>query len=122
MSVIVADVEKVSGSDMPWTRDNTKHWVAQLENRIEDIEFYLRRTIEWCEENEVYSDNTVFVCSVMAIAWVCHLRNEELSRQEIFEILGVENWEAVEDAVLEFNPKYEDMELEDLLELVVSSF
>ena len=122
MSVIGADVEKVLGSNMPWTRDNTKHWVAQLENRIEDIEFYLRRTIEWCEENEVYSDNLVFVCSVMTLSWVCHLRGEELSRREVFEILGIDNWNAIEDAVLEFNPKYEDMQLEELLELVVSSF
>ena len=122
MSVIAADVGKASGSNMPWSRDDTKYWVAQLENRIEDIEFYLKRTIEWCEENEVYSDNTVFVCSVMALTWVCHLRNEEVSRREIFEILGVDNWNAIEDAVLEFNPKYEDMQLEELLELVVSSF
>lgn len=122
MSVIGADVEKVLGSNMPWTRDNTKHWVAQLENRIEDIEFYLRRTIEWCEENEVYSDNLVFVCSVMTLSWVCHLRGEELSRREVFEILGIDNWNAIEDAVLDFNPKYEDMQLEELLELVVSSF
>jgi hypothetical protein len=122
MSVIAADVEKVSGSNMVWTRDNTKHWVAQLENRIEDIEFYLRRTVEWCEENDVYSDNTVFVCSVMALTWVCHLRGEEISRRELFEILGIENWNAIEDAVLELNPKYEEMQLEELLELVVSSF
>jgi hypothetical protein len=122
MSVIAADVVLVSGSNMGWTRDNTKHWVAQLENRIEDIEFYLRRTVEWCEENEVYSDNTVFVCSVMALTWVCHLRGEEISRRELFEILGIENWNAIEDAVLELNPKYEEMQLEELLELVVSSF
>ena len=117
-----ADVVKALGFDMPWSRDDTKHWVAQLENRIEDIEFYLKRTVEWCDENEVYSDNLVFVCSVMTIAWVSHLRNEELSRREVFEILGIDNWNAIEDAVLEFNPKYEDMQLEELLELVVSSF
>ena len=122
MSVIAADVGKASESDMPWTRDDTKYWVAQLENRIEDIEFYLKRTIEWCEENEVYSDNLVFVCSVMALTWVCHLRGEEISRRELFEILGIDNWNAIEDAILEFNPKYEDMQLEELLELVVSSF
>jgi hypothetical protein len=122
MSVIAADVELVSGSNMAWTRNDTKHWINQLENRIEDIEFYLRRTVEWCEENDVYSNNTVFVCSVMALTWVCHLRGEEISRREIFEILGVDNWNALEDSVLKFNPKYEEMQLEELLELVVSSF
>jgi hypothetical protein len=36
--------------------------------------------------------------------------------------LGIENWNAIEDAVLEFNPKYEEMQLEELLAFVVSSF
>jgi hypothetical protein len=110
------------GFKMPWTRQDTQEWIAQLENRVEDIEFYLRRTLEWCEDNEVYSDNLVFVCSVMTITWVCHLRNEPVSKKELFEILGIENWDAIEDAILEFNPKYESMELEDLLDFIVSSF
>lgn len=106
----------------PWTRDDTKEWVAQLENRIEDIEFYLKRTLEWCEENEVYSDKIIFTCSIMAIVWVCYLRNEPVSKHELFEILGIENWEDAEDAVFEFNPIYAEMELEELLQCVVSSF
>lgn len=105
-----------------WTRDNTKEWIAQLENRIEDIEFYLRRTLEWCEENDICSEKTIFTCSIMAIVWVCHLRNELVSKHELFEILGVDQWHEAEDAVFEFNPKYEDMQLEELLESVVSSF
>lgn len=105
----------------PWTRDNTKEWIAQLENRIEDIGFYLKRTLEWCEENEIYSDKTIFVCSVMAIVWVCHLRNEPISKHELFEILGLENWHEAEDAIFEFNPLYESMELEELLRVVSSS-
>lgn len=106
----------------PWTRDDTKEWVTQLENRIEDIQFYLKRTLEWCEENDVYSDKIIFVCSIMALVWVSHLRNEPISKHELFEILGIENWEDIEDAVFEFNPIYEDMELEELLAFVVSSF
>jgi hypothetical protein len=106
----------------PWTRDDTKQWIAQLEHRIEDIEFYLKRTLEWCEENEIYSDKAIFVCSIMALVWVSHLRNEPISKHELFEILGIENWENVDDAVFEFNPAYETMELEELLQFVVSSF
>lgn len=104
-----------------WSRDDTKEWVAQLENRIDDIEFYLKRTVEWCEENEVYSEKAIFICSVMAIIWVCHLRNEPISKHEIFEILGVKNWQDIEDEVFQFNPAYEDMELEQLLNFVVLS-
>ena len=106
----------------PWTREDTQHWIAQLENRIEDIQFYLSRAHEWCEENDVYSDKIIFVCSIMALVWVSHLRNEPISKHELFEILGIEDWENIEDAVFEFNPIYEDMELEELLQFVVSSF
>lgn len=106
----------------PWTRDDTKEWIAQLENRVEDIEFYLKRTLEWCEENEVYSDKIVFTCSIMAIVWVCHLRKEPVSKHELFEILGIADFDQVDDAVFGFNEQYEDMELEELLQFVVSSF
>lgn len=106
----------------PWLREDTQEWVSQLENRIEDLQYYLTRTVEWCEQNEVYSDRLVFICSVMAVLWVSHLRQEPVSKHEVFEILGIENWDAVEDGLLEFNPKYEDLELEELLAEVVSSF
>lgn len=106
----------------PWTRDDTKEWITHLENRIEDIQFYLNRTHEWCEENEIYSDKIVFVCCIMALVWVSYLRNEPISKHELFEILGIKNWETIDDTVYEFNPAYENMELEDLLQFVVSSF
>lgn len=106
----------------PWSRDDTKHWIAQLENRIEDIEFYLKLALQWCEDNEVYSDKIIFVCAVMTIVWVSHLREEPISKHELFEILGVEGWEDTEDGVFEFNPKYSYMELEDLLDYIVGTF
>lgn len=34
----------------PWTREDTHKWVIQLENRLEDIGYYLKRTLEWCEK------------------------------------------------------------------------
>lgn len=107
---------------MIWTRNNTKDWISKLETRIEDIQFYLTRTIEWCEEHEIYSDRSIFVCSVMALVWVSHLRKEPIHKQELFEILGIENWAAVDDAVFEFNAAYENMELEELLQFVAISF
>lgn len=105
-----------------WSRNDTKDWIAKLENRIEDLQFYLSRTKEWCEENEIYSEKVIFVCNVMAMVWVSHLRNEPISRHELFEILGIETWNEIEDAIFEFNPAYESLELEELLRLVVDSF
>ena len=122
MSVIAADAGKVSGSNMPWTRDNTKHWVLQLEHRIEDIEYYLKRTLEWCEDNEVYDERLIFCCSIMTAAWVSYMRQEPLSKQEIFEILGIKDWENVEDGIFEFNSDYEHLDHEELLTMIIKGF
>ena len=105
-----------------WDRKATRDWIAQLEHRIEDIEYYLRKTVEWCEANDVCSDRSVFACVVMTAVWVSHMRNEPISKQELFEILGVEGWDSIDDAVYEFNRDYETFEHEELLELVASSF
>jgi hypothetical protein len=106
----------------PWTRDDTKEWIIQLEHRLEDIDYYLKRTIEWCEENGVYENRTVFACSLMTAVWVSHMRNEPISILELFEMLGIKDLENVEDAVYEFNPQYADFEHEELLHMVASSF
>ena len=53
-----------------WDRKATRDWIAQLEHRIEDIEYYLRKTVEWCEANDVCSDRSVFACMVMTAVWL----------------------------------------------------
>ena len=72
-----------------WSRDHTKYWIAQLENRIEDIDFYLRKTIEWCELHGVHEDHRVFVCSIMTVVWVSHMRGESVSKREAFELRSI---------------------------------
>jgi hypothetical protein len=105
-----------------WDRQSTRNWIAQLEHRIEDIEYYLRRTVEWCEANEVYSDRTVFACTVMTAVWVSHMRGEPISKHELFEMLGVKGWDTIDDAIYEFNKDYETLDHEELLVMVASSF
>ena len=105
-----------------WNRQSTRDWIAQLEHRIDDIEYYLRQTVNWCEQNQVYDDRTVFACSVMTAVWVSHLRNEPISKRELFEILGIEGWDQIDDAIYEFNEEYSFYEHEELLELVARSF
>lgn len=107
---------------MVWTRNKTKEWIAQLENRIDDIEFYLKKTVQWCDENEVYDERLIFACMIMTASWVSYMRQEPLSKQEIFEILGVEGWENIEDGIFEFNGEYDYLEHEELLQMIVGSF
>lgn len=105
-----------------WTRQDTKHWIAQLEHRLEDIDYYLRKTIAWCEDNEIYSDRIVFACSVMTAVWVSHMRGEPISKLEMFEILGIKDLDQIDDCVFEFNSEYEDLDHEELLNMVAKSF
>ena len=107
---------------MIWTRNKTKEWIAQLEHRIEDIEFYLKKTTQWCEENEVYDERLIFACLIMTASWVSYMRQEPLSKQEIFEILGIEGWDTIEDGTFEFNGEYDYLEHEELLQMIVGSF
>jgi hypothetical protein len=102
-----------------WTREDTRYWIAQLENRIEDIEYYLKQTISWCESNYVYDDRKVFMCSFLTCIWVCHMRGEAISYKELLEILGLENMFIGEDSVYDLGPNLKDIEHEELLNLVV---
>ena len=105
-----------------WSRDHTKDWIAQLENRIEDIDFYLRKTIEWCELHGVYEDHRVFVCSIMTVVWVSQMRGESVSKREAFELLGIADSHLVPDETFEVGAKYSDYDLEDLLYNVTKTF
>lgn len=102
----------------PWTRDDTHHWIEQLENRIEDIDYYLNRTVEWCENNGIWSNENVFTLSFVTVLWVCHMRNEEVSRKEVYEMLGIEGWEDSEDLVMELGNLLNNLDFEPMLELV----
>ena len=105
-----------------WTRKDTREWITHLESRLEDIEYYLRKTVEWCDENAIYEERTIFACSVMTAVWVSHVRGEPISKQELFEIMGVKDWADAEDCLFEFNSDFEDLEHEELLEMVANSF
>ncbi len=101
-----------------WSREDTQHWISQLENRVEDIDYYLNQTVAWCEERGVYNDQAVFACSVMTVIWVSHMRQEPLSKREVFELIGVKDWYNAEDVIYELSPKFSDFELEEILEMI----
>ncbi len=101
-----------------WSRDDTKHWITQLENRIEDIDYYLNRTVEWCENNGIWEQEKVFTLSFVTVLWVSHMRSEEVSRHEIYELLGVEDFDQVEDCVVELGSILSQLDWEEMLKLV----
>lgn len=104
-----------------WTREDTQYWIAQLENRLEDIDYYLNRTVEWCENNGIWDNEAVFGLAFVTVLWVCHMRNEDVSRQEIYELLGVEDYYNAEDHVMELGAILSGMDWEEMLHLVSST-
>jgi hypothetical protein len=107
----------------PWTRDDTKFWISQLENRIEDIEYYMHQTIDWCDENFVYDDQQIFACMSMTVIWVSHMRGEKISKKEMFEIVGIKDWDTITDDIeYSLGSEWASYELEEILEEVVNHF
>lgn len=105
-----------------WTRQQTQEWITQIELRVEDIDYYLRRTVEWCENNGVWSDDRVFLLSFMTAIWVSHMRQEPISKKEILELLGIPHWENVDDFEYTLSPEVQQMEFEEMLNHLASKF
>jgi hypothetical protein len=105
-----------------WSRENTKEWIAQLEDRIEDIAHYIDKTIEWCDNNEIDDERVVFMCCFLTCIWVSQLRCEEISYIELMEILGVPSLENSEEKLYELDNRYADCTHHELLVKAVAHF
>jgi hypothetical protein len=105
-----------------WTREDTKDWIGQLEHRIEDIDYYLWQTVEWCETHGIYEDEKVFACALMTVIWVSHVRSEPISKREVMEILGVKDWHECPDEEFILGSNYRNLDIEDILYKVVKTF
>ena len=79
-----------------WTRNDTRDYIHRIESRLEDIDYYLKRTVEWCEHNGVWENKKVLICSLVTCIWVCSMRNECISFKEIVEIMGLKDFEDLE--------------------------
>ncbi len=106
-----------------WTIEDTRLWVHDQYLKLEDIDYYLKATVEWLEGKGIYNKKLVFVCSFMTVIWVNHLRGSASSKREIFELLEVPEWEEVADQQYVLPPAYVEMNLEheELLELVIKN-
>ena len=105
-----------------WSRDDTKEWINQLEHRVDDIDYYLDRTLAWCDEYGIDNQRVIFMCSFLTCVWVSQVRGEQITFTELMEMLGVSEWEAsddVEEKVYELDDCYADLDHHELLERAV---
>jgi hypothetical protein len=105
----------------PWTREDTKCWIESLEDRLEDITFYLNRTGQWCESNDIENERTIFVCYFLTCIWVSRLRGEPISYLELMEMLGIKDFDNIEEKFYELGDEYLHLDHEELLKKVVDS-
>lgn len=104
-----------------WSRIDTKEWLIQIENRLEDFEYYLKQAEEWCELHGVINDAQLFMCYTMTIVWVNYMRGEKLSKRELFEILGFDQPEFSDD-LYELGEEFQNLDHESLLYKVCRNF
>jgi hypothetical protein len=104
----------------PWTREDTKCWIEALEGRLKDITFYLDRTTQWCEDNYVEDERTIFMCCFLTCVWVSQLRGEDISYIELMELLGVASLASQEEKIFELDDEYLGLEHDQLLRAAVA--
>lgn len=98
-----------------WTREHTKNWIRTLETRIQDIDHYLKSTLNWCEDHYIYDNDTVFILSFLTVLWVSQMRNEPISYNELLEILGLENLKSSRDRICDLGDELSNLDHKELL-------
>lgn len=105
----------------PWARTDTQDWIHSLESRIEDIDYYLKRTADWCERQGIWENNKVLMCCLITCIWVSSMRNEHISFQEIVEFMGVNDLvEPSLDKVYDVCEEFKYLDHEEILELLIT--
>lgn len=105
-----------------WSREDTKAWVAQLEDRIEDIAHYIDKTVHWCEEYYVDNDKVIFMCCFLTAIWVSQLRDEPISYIELMEMLGIKDIPDSDEKFYELDERYIGLTHTELLAMAVQTF
>lgn len=105
----------------PWTRNDTKDWIASAQSRIEDFNYYLGRTVDFCEQQGIWENQKVVMCCLITCIWVSSMREENISFQEIIEIMGIENEydEEVEDRIYSVCSEFQSLDHEEILSLLI---
>lgn len=103
-----------------WSRTDTQYWISQMESRLDDLNYYLNRTLEWAEQHQVVDQEKIFSLGFVTVLWVCHMRSEDVSRREVYELLGITDWQTTEDCVMLLGDQLSDMDYEDMLTLVTN--
>lgn len=103
-----------------WSRDNTRDWINQIESRLEDMHYYLEKSMMWCEHNGIYENSRVLMCSLITCIWVASMRNEPISFREIVEIMGLTEFEDSNlDKIYGICNEFQILDHEEILSMLI---
>ena len=111
-----------------WDREDTRLWISILLSRIEDMNYYKSQAHDWCMLNGVTDLATITKCMITTCIWVSHMRKEDLTFGELYDLIGIIDPEAAVaaenevdyDHIIEFKKGIGDCELEQILELTLN--
>lgn len=106
----------------PWLRRDTQEWITQLEHRLEDIDYYLNRTVAWCEDRGITDDQTLMSCAFITCIWVSHMRSEPITYKELLEFIGLPHLNVEDDKIYELGSTLNKLDHEEVLNLIARDF
>lgn len=102
-----------------WGINDTRDWIVQVQMRLEDMDFYLKETIRYCETRGIIDNVQVLVLSIMTCIWVSTMRNEPISICEVADILGLDNLSNLADKTYTANDHLSLLDFEQMLDMIV---
>lgn len=107
----------------PWSRNDTQEWIAQMENRVADMQYYLEEALLWLTTYGYHHPHITIACLTMTCVWVANMRNETITSHEIMEIIGAptDNLELSND-IFELSPQYQGWDIEEIWYHVIRQY
>lgn len=102
----------------PWTRDDTKNFIQNIESRISDIDHFLEQTLSWCEQHDIIDSRRVAACCIFTCIWVSAMRGETITYTELMEILDLNVVGEFDDKIYNFGDDFKGVDLETMLTIV----
>lgn len=107
----------------PWLRGDTQEWIAQMENRVADMQYYLEEALLWLASQGYCRPEITIACLTMTCVWVSNMRNEKITAHEIMEIIGASTEDAqTPNSIFELAPQFKEWNIEEIWYHVIRQY
>lgn len=99
---------------------DTINYLDGIAKRVSMYNKCRRKAINFIEENEIADKVIATNCVIMSLMWAAGVRGEQLTEQEMFLYLGVDEDKA-DRKIMHLDPIIAEMSLEEVLDYVASN-